>query len=45
MEGVQEELEGWRKEVDELKEIQSQSKELQLGEDFVSQLNTFLQVS
>ena len=45
MEAVAEELGGWRKEVDELEEMKSQSGELQLGKDFISQLDTFLPVS
>ncbi|CAI8046229.1 Protein diaphanous homolog 1 [Geodia barretti] len=42
VEAVAEELGGWRKEVDELEEMKSQSGELQLGKDFISQLETFL---
>ena len=45
MEGVGEELGGWRKEIGELEDMRAQSRELQLGQDFISQLDTFLPVS
>ena len=45
VDAVEEELGEWRKEVDQLREMVSQSNEMQLGEDFVSQLDQFLPVS
>ena len=44
VEAIEEELGDWRKELDELQEMMSHSKEMNLGTDFISQLQHFLPV-